>query len=445
MNHQMYDHLGRDTQFWIVRPRITPRGLSGLETIVSGAYIEMNPGKTRGSERRFRGLEQPPLQNGVTGSTFILHSDQMRSLSRGSSVYYRGISVGEVSSYFLAGGGAWVNIVITVRAPYDKLIHHESLFWNLSALSVSTSGAGLTATAASLESLIAGGIAFETPKAVLDQPASRPGTEFPLYDDENSAKAEPVGPRLYYLAEFPGSITGISIGSPVQLLGVDIGRVSDAHLEYDRSSRSLSTPVTLELRPDAIRNLTAPGAQDVTASASSALQHLIAAGLRAHLSSTNLITGQRKVALDFGADPPPVHFVSIRGYGEMPTVEAGDFDDLLRSANQSVNKINQLLNSAELKRSMKALDETLSNLESVSIETRQQVGPLMTSLRKSSEEANETLTTANRSLGGETGQNPDIARAVNELTDAARSIRVLADYLDRHPEALLRGRSDKEQ
>jgi len=405
----------------------------------------MSPGKTRGYERRFRGLEQPPLQNGVTGSTFVLHADQMRSLSQGSAVYYRGISVGEVSTYKLAGHGAWINIVIIVRAPYDKLVHHESLFWNLSALSVTTSGSGLTATAASLESLIAGGIAFETPSNVLAKPPSPPGAEFPLYNDENSARAEPVGLRLYYVAEFPGSVAGIGIGSQVQLLGIDIGRVSDVHLEYDRSSRGLLTPVTLELRPDVIRNFTAPGSNDSTAAASDALKHLIAEGLRAHLSSSNLITGQRKIALDFGSASPPVHFVPVSNYSQMPTMRSGDFDDLLKSANQAADRINAMLDSPELKHSLRALDETLSNLDKASMETQQQIGPLMANLRKASEQANETLVTVNRSLGSESGQSPDISRAVAELTDAARSIKILADYLDRHPEALLRGRSDTEQ
>ncbi|MGA2409799.1 MAG: MlaD family protein [Candidatus Binataceae bacterium] len=443
MIRQVSDHLGSDTQFWIVRPRLSASGISGLETIVSGAYIEMQPGKAGGSLRQFKGLDQPPLiQKGQAGSTFRLHADQVRSLNPGSPLYYRGLQAGQVSGYKLAGGGAWVDVFIFVRAPYDKLVHHESLFWNMSAVSVSTSGAGLTAKTASLESLFAGGIGFDTPSAVLHAPSSRPGTEFPLYNDEDSARSEPVSTRVYYLVQFPGSVAGIATGSPVDLRGIDAGRVKDVHLEYDRSHHSLSTPVILELRPDVIRGLQASRTDDLAVAANDALSDLVARGLRARLSSSNLITGQRKVSLDFDPDAPPAHLAQARGYFEIPTAPSGDFDDLTQAANRAMDNLNRLLTSPELKRSMKSLDESLANLDHASKETSQQIGPLMMDLRKTVDQASVALASVNRSLGSETGQNPDLARAISELTEAARSIRILADYLDRHPEALLRGRND---
>ena len=131
-----------------------------------------------------------------------------------------------------------------------------------------------------------------------------------------------------------------------------------------------------------------------------------------------------------------------QGYVEMPAVRSGDLDDLTQSANQTVDNLNKLLSSPEMKRSMKSLDETLANLDNVSKQTNQQIGPLLTSLRQTTNQANVTLANTNRSLGGQTGQGPDLAQAINELTGAARSVRILADYLDQHPEALLRGRTD---
>jgi paraquat-inducible protein B len=446
LNRQIAGYLGAGTQFWIVRPRLTPSGVSGLETIISGAYIEMQPGKPGSSRRHFNGLAQPPLiQTGIAGRSFRLQADQVRSLNPGSPLYYRGIAVGEVSGYRLNPSGASVSVFVFVRAPYDRLVHHESLFWNMSAVSVSTSGAGLTASAASLESLFAGGIAFDTPTSVLNAPPSRAGTEFPLYNDEASARSEPVTPRLYGIVQFSGSVSGIETSSPVQLLGIEIGRVTDVHLEYDRSSHRLKTPMTLELHPNMIRNLVAPGQPNLVIATNDALSDLVAHGLRARLSNSNLITGQRKISLDFIPKAAPQRLLMAHGLIEIPTTRSGDFDDLSRSANQAVNNLNNLLNSPELKRSLKSLDQTLINLDHASKTTGQEIGPLLANLRKTSAQANAALASANRSLGGETGQNPDLMRAISEITDAARSVRMLADYLDRHPEALLHGRADSHQ
>jgi paraquat-inducible protein B len=228
----------------------------------------------------------------------------------------------------------------------------------------------------------------------------------------------------------------------VQLLGIDVGHVNDVHIEYDKTTRSLRTPVTLEVRPDAIPGLIPVGERNPAAAGNDSIGYLVAKGLRARLSSSNLVTGQRQVNLDFVPDAPPARLIMTQGYVEIPSVRSGDLDDLTQSANQTVDNLNRLLNSPEMNRSIRSLDETLANLDQVSRQTKDQIGPLMTSLRKTTEQANVTLANTNRSLGGQTGQGPDLAQAINELTGAARSVRILADYLDQHPEALLRGRTD---
>ncbi len=124
---------------------------------------------------------------------------------------------------------------------------------------------------------------------------------------------------------------------------------------------------------------------------------------------------------------------------------AGDFDDLSRSATEVANNLNQLVTSPETKRSIKSLDETLANLNRASQEASVQIGPLIASLRRAADATQSALATANRTMGGQTAQNPDLPRLISELTDAARSVRALADYLDEHPEALIRGRVAAEQ
>lgn len=107
---------------------------------MSGSYIEMEPTRGNNGEtiRQFQGLDTPTIvQAGTSGSSFKLHAEQVRSLSRGSPIYYRGISVGQVERYAIAGSGAWINVYIFIKAPYDKLVHSESRFWNLDAVAIS--------------------------------------------------------------------------------------------------------------------------------------------------------------------------------------------------------------------------------------------------------------------------------------------------------------------
>ena len=446
MTRQISDYLTQGARFWIVRPRLTPGGVSGLETIVSGAYIEMDPPRVKGMPaRHFVGLDNPPVeQTALQGTSFKLRAQQIRSLSQGSPVYYRGISVGQVTGYELAPGGAWVNIHILIKAPYDKLVHPESLFWNLSSVAISAGANGLKATAASLETLLAGGIAFDTPVQTQNSAPSPPGTQFRLYDDEGTARSQIIGPRAYYTVQFPGSVSDLIIGAPVELQGISVGRVTDMHLEYDQRTHVLRTPVTIALQASQIAGIT-PDDQNLQETMDQVLDHLIEQGLRARLASASLLTGERLVALEFSSRPAAAHLIQGRFHMEIPTVPAGDFDDLSRSATEVANNLNQLVTSPETKRSIKSLDETLANLNRASQEASVQIGPLIASLRRAADATQSALATANRTMGGQTAQNPDLPRLISELTDAARSVRALADYLDEHPEALIRGRVAAEQ
>jgi paraquat-inducible protein B len=446
MSRQISDHLNTGTRFWVVRPRFTVGGVSGLETIVSGAYIEMEPAKgNRNAVRHFIGLETPPVvQAEVPGKTFRLRAHQIRSLNQGSPVYYRGISVGQVTGFDVAASGAWVNIHILIKAPYVKLVHPESLFWNVSAVAISAGTGGLKATAASLETLLAGGIGFDTPDEALNSAPSPPGKEFRLYDDEAAARSQLVGPRAYYTVQFPGGIRDLDVGAPVELQGVSVGRVSEMHLEYDPRTHVLWTPVTIALQSKQIVGIV-PQDNNLQETMDQTLDHLIEQGLRARLANANLLSGQRLVSLEFDSRPSAAHLIQGRLHMAIPTVSSGDFDDLSRSAAEVANNLNQLVTSPEMKRSIRSLDETLANLDHVSHEASGQVGPLIASLRRAADSTQSALATANRSMGGQSAQNADLPRLISELTDAARSVRALADYLDEHPEALVRGRVTDER
>ncbi|HZJ55173.1 MAG TPA: MlaD family protein, partial [Myxococcaceae bacterium] len=226
MRNDLKDHLTTGTRFWVVRPRLGVGGVSGLGTLFSGVYIEMEPGQGRRTEN-FKGLEEPPvLPPSGEGKTFVLRATSLGSLSRGSPVYYRGVPVGDVLGATLAQDSQTVAVNVFVRAPHDQLVRPETRFWNASGIEVSTGGAGFRARAESLQAVILGGIAFDTRHEGENEGPSPKDSEFELYPDKDTALSAPYGPQVSYLVHFGGSVRGVDVGTPVELLGIRVGQVT---------------------------------------------------------------------------------------------------------------------------------------------------------------------------------------------------------------------------
>jgi paraquat-inducible protein B len=442
MNRRVASSLTAGTRFWIVRPQVSALGVSGLETIVSGAYIQMDPGKNAGPRvAYFQGLDQQPIPDSdVAGTSFILHAEHVHGLGPGTPIYFRGVPVGEIATRQLVNSGAGVDIRIFIRFPFDKLVHPESLFWNVSGLALSIGAEGLRATAAPLGTLLSGGISFYTPGEALSRRACSPLYEFRLFDDEAAARAAGVGLHAYYTIQFPGSVQGLNVGAPVQLLGLEVGRVSDVHLEYDRRSGTLRSPVTIELEPKRITGLM-QGEQSPKAATDQLLGLLVHEGLKARLTSASLLTGQRMVSLEFPSQASRQPPVLADTRSDIPTVSSEDLEDLTRSAREAADNLNRLITSPEVNRSLKSLQETLANLDQASRDLKGGTQPLIQSLRQASDSAHRTLDIVGSAMDGGQFANEGLPRLINQLSEAARSIRLLADYLEAHPDALLRGRS----
>ena len=152
-----------DTQFWVVRPRIQGASVSGLGTLVSGAYISLLPGSSTKSTNSFVGLAAPPVIAGdENGKHFILEAERRGSLAPGSPVYLRDLQVGEVTSITFAENNRDLEIGVFIRDPYDLSILSTTRFWNASGVDFAITAEGVDVQIASLETLLSGGIAFET-------------------------------------------------------------------------------------------------------------------------------------------------------------------------------------------------------------------------------------------------------------------------------------------
>ena len=155
--------LSEDTQFWVVRPRISGSNVTGLGTLISGAYIGLEIGSSKETKRDFVGLEVPPIVTGeVPGRLFKLKTDNLGSLDTGTPIFFRRLQVGQVASYELDPDGKLLTVLVFVRAPYDQYVNPETRFWQASGFDVSLSATGLKVQTQSVLSILIGGIAFET-------------------------------------------------------------------------------------------------------------------------------------------------------------------------------------------------------------------------------------------------------------------------------------------
>lgn len=227
INREAKDYLSRDTRFWLVKPRVSLAGVTGLETLVSGIYIAIDPVKGE-LQREFTALrEPPPLSDRLPGLHFTLKAERLGSLDQGSPVYYRQIQVGQVKSYRLAEDQRTVELQIYVEEPYAHLVRKHTRFWNAGGLTFTGGLSGFRLRTESLVSLATGGIAFATPEHRKDSPPTDPALPFRLYDDYESAEAGlKVMLRLNDVAGLqPGRTAvmynGVQVGT---LKKIDMGR-----------------------------------------------------------------------------------------------------------------------------------------------------------------------------------------------------------------------------
>lgn len=442
--------LNEKTRFYIVEPHVGVGGISGLSTIVSGSYIEMYPGRDGESQRHFVALDEPPiLPPDARGTSFTLEAPDLGSLTRGSPISYQGVLVGEVEGYTLAADGSHVTVTAFVRAPWDGLVHPETRFWNAGGVDLSVGAQGVRVRANSWQQLLSGGVAFETPTTVLSNPPSPAGTDFPLYDNRQSALRAPRGPELVYAAEFEGNQRGLQPGIPVELDGLEVGEVKESHLRFDGHQHKLLTHVTFSVDPDRVQIQDMPPAKggDPRETVGGWLKTLVDHGMRAQVNSASFITGQKLIALDVAPNAPVAHIKQVGSSLEFPTMASADFNEILRNLRGVLQNLNRATSGPQLGHALDSLDHTLTNLDNLTRDVGPDLESLVKSLRDTADSAQSTLNAVQGVMGNNANNagNTDLPRLMQELGDAARSVRVLADYLDRHPEALLRGRKGEKE
>ncbi len=467
MTREASPYLTDRARFWVVRPRLSASDISGLETLISGGYVEMDPGAAGGaSKTEFTGLENPPgVRSDEPGTTFTLQTPRIGSLGSGSPVFYRDIVVGEVLDYHLPEGNGPISVHVFVRAPYDKWVRTGTRFWNASGLDVEFGGAGIHLELQSIQAVLSGGVAFGTPEDSRETPSAKQDAEFSLFPDENAASSAGYKQRIPFVLYYQTSVAGLSVGAPVQVDGIAVGNVTDVRLEFDQGAALARVRVGIEIQPERFAAIT--GNPDDTPLVVS--QRLVDRGIRAQLTTISYLTGQLAVSLETSPGAAPVK-VSMEGNAiVLPTAAGGGLTGLTTAVSHLASKLDSVpldsignnLNSAlaslagvvgspDVKNSVKSLQATLSDLQELVKHADAGLAPLLRRLPEVSADLQQTLahtnslvTSVDNGYGSNSQFARDLSRLLSQFNDAARSVRLLTDFLDRHPEALIRGRANE--
>ena len=431
-------HLTESTRFWVVRAQVSAGQITGLDTVLSGVYIAVDPSNEGERTRRFVGLEKAPVvTSDKPGTIFDLQAQDLGSVDVGSPVYYRWLRVGQVAAYELDKVGDHVSVQVFIEAPHDQRVRSTTRFWNASGFDVTVTGDGVQIDTPSLISMLAGGIAFETP-ATMTVARDVPGDMiFELYPNKQATRQPRYLRKSRFILYFDGSVAGLSAGSPVEFRGIKIGEVLAVDLRFDPDTNEMFIPVVIEIEPARFGLTDEVGNEGELVR----LDDMVAHGFRARLATSSLLTGQKAVAFDFLTDAEPSEIRLGETYPILPTA-AGGLDAIANRVSRIVEKIDRI----PIESIGRNLEEVLKGLSGALDEVKELAGAvnedLVPSLSASLAKLEETLSSASAMISPESAMAQDLEQLLVDLAGAARSIRLLAERLEEHPEELLRGKSE---
>jgi len=433
MSSDAANYLNKNTSFWVVRPQVGLAGISGLGTLISGAYIEIKPGDGP-RQKDFIGLTSPPLlKSNVKGKQFILETSDLGSMRPGTPINFHGINVGEVLNHELSKDADAIRLTIFINAPYDQFVRKNTRFWIDSGIDLSAGADGFKVRTGPLISLLSGGIAFRVNAKDKIKDIQPENTLFQLYETYEQSTQIAYKNTLRYVMYFNGSVRGLTEGAPVQLRGIPIGTVTDISLELDKKTAEIRVPVMVELEPDRIKEVN----NESNISDQDIMTQLINKGLRAQLQTGSLLTGQLLIDLDFHPKSKVLLTANDSIYPEFPTTSSS-LDQFTHSAQIIMDKIAKL----PLEKLSAEMDRTLLSLQDTS---KAATGMLRTAEGTLSN-TDKTMNSAQQMLGSlEPGSitRYELDKMLQEFTQAASSVRQLSEYLEQHPETLLRGKKEE--
>jgi len=398
----------------------------------------MQLGKSKQRASHFTALQTPPLTGDVPGRIYTLKTSSLGSLGIGTPVFFRQLQAGQVVSFKLDPSGEFISVKIFIEAPYDKYINTETKFWKASGIDISMTSGGIQIKSQSLMSILEGGVAFGTPKTSKSPPLAKAQSTFSLFGNQADAFKPPANEPYNYLLVFKHSVRGLALGAPVQFHGITIGEVTAISPELDVNKNKSYVEVTISVDPKryGVNVMDFGHDKDKLAVRKKIINLMVARGFRGRLNTGNLLTGALYVALVFIHDAPAVAVDWSQSPVQLPTVP--------NALNSIENRVATLLK--DIDKTVKGIDQavngkhgTITKVDKLFVNADKTLGKA----DKMIIDADKLLNNANLMIEPNSVMNSELNKLLQQSNGAARALRILADYLERHPEALIYGKKEK--
>ncbi len=434
--------LRKGTQFWVVKARVSSGEISGLGTLLAGTYIELDPGPNTGIQiNDFAGLETPPATNSnVPGRRLTLTADEAGSLLAGSPIYYRGLEVGRIENRKLDEGGKIVTYDAFIQQEFSMQVKENTRFWNASGIDINAGADGFKIRTPSLQAMISGGATFGVPEGITPGKPAQDGANFKLFTDEDAANGSAFNPTMKFLMLFNQSVRGLERGAPVEFRGIPIGRVAEISLNYLDEASDSRIPVLVDIDPSLLQTKTR---EEISKPDFIFLRSCVQLGLRGSLKTGNLLTGALFVDLDYYPQAPVADLGKMNDLTVMPTVSSG-FAQLEAKITAILDKLQALPLDDAMKKILAVADDAggaLKEIQTTAASARQTLED--PEFRKLPQELRTTLGALEKSVasvGPDGAIQGDLLRTLDELRAALRTMKLLADNIDKKPNSLIFGR-----
>jgi paraquat-inducible protein B len=441
MNPEAAELLREGSRFWVVKPRVSAADISGLGTIITGSYIELDPGDGHPDVHHFDGLEKPPVtSSSVPGLRLVLEAEKPGSLNVGSPIYYKGFEVGRVEQRSFDIKKRLTRFDIFIEAPYAELVHEGTAFWNSGGVDISAGADGFRVRTPSFQAMLSGGASFAVPPGVPVGKEAANGTVFTLFPDEEATRKATFVPDRRLLLFFDQSVRGLQIGAPVEFRGLPLGRVVDISFDHAPAGEK-RVPVLIEIDPDVLRNSGQKAAKEKIN-----LEEAVAQGLRARLGTASLLTGALFIDIDFVQNAPPAAITQSGRFEVLPTHSSG-----LVQLEAKVNAILDKIEALPIEDTLTKFGTTAESLTATTADARAALAEIHKLLSREetqniTAELDATLKqvrTSVASLGPTGAIQGDLQRTLDELRAALRAFKTLSNTIDDKPNSLIFGRDNK--
>jgi len=382
MDAKMNKYLNENAKFWIVHPDVGSHGVSGLDTIVSGSYIELYGKKGEETMHDYIGLEKAPINNEAKGSYFVLSAPKSYNISEGSKIYYRMLEVGRVERVGISPDGTQIYFTIFVSQEYVKFINTKSKFYTRSAFNIDFSNANLDMNIAPISQLVHGGIAIYTPINSLDKNNTLRGDEvFRLYKNLAQLKSKQLGITREYITykfKFKEPISNLKIGSPIKFKDFQVGYITNIENSY--YNRDINSSIYGLIEVDAFRD------NNSSIDKKEIISNLVKQGLRARLSSPIPIVGSQYIELIFNKHHK-ANIIKGDRYELFPTIKTKSKKDIMDNINGLLSKLKNL-----------PLEKMLNSYTNLAKDNRKPIHSLVKNLDKIVKNLDKTISNLNHTV-----------------------------------------------